>query len=82
MIKDAEKTAKYNLLRLEIKQQYPRYVVKKFNMVNDVLEGWLVELKETVKDLVGQRSKLVLRRTQKLILSYSLNIAGVFKVLM
>ena len=62
MIKDAEKTAKYNLLRLEIKQQYPGYVVKKFNMVNDVLEGWLVELKETVKDLVGQRSKLVLRR--------------------
>ena len=36
-IKDAEKTAKYGPLRWELKQQYPGYVMKQFNIIIDVL---------------------------------------------
>ena len=81
-IKDAEKTAKYGPLRWELEQQYPGYEVKQFNIIIDVLGGWSVDVEETVKDLVGQRSRSVLRRMQKVILSHSLNIARTFKVLM
>ena len=64
-IKDAEKTAKYGPLRWELKQQYPGYEVKQFNIIIDVLGGWYVDVEETMKDLVGQRSRSVLRRMQK-----------------
>ena len=79
-IKDAEKTAKYGPLRWELKQQYPGYEVKQFDILVGVFGGWSVDLEETMKDLVGSRS--VLRRIQKVILSHSLNIARAFKVLM
>ena len=81
-IKDAEKTTKYGPLRWELKQQYPGYEVKQFNIIIDVLGGWSVYVEETMKDLVEQRSRSVLRRMQKVNLSHSLNIARAFKVLM
>ena len=81
-IKGAEKTAKYSPLRWKLKQQYPGYEVKQFNIIIDVLGGWSVDVEETMKDLVGQTSRSVLRRMQKVILSHSLNIARAFKVLM
>ena len=61
------------------KQQYLEYEVKQLNMIIDVLGGWTVELEETLKDLVRQRSRSVLRRMQKVILSDSLNIARALK---
>ena len=42
-----------------VKQQYPGYEVKQFNIVIDVFEGWLNDLEETVRDLVEQRSRAV-----------------------
>ena len=63
-------------------QQYPGYEVKQFNIIIDVLGGWSVDIEETVKDLVGQRSRSVLRLMQKVILSHSLNIERAVKVLM
>ena len=78
---DTEKTAKYGPLRWELKQQYPGYEVKQFIIIIDVLGGWSVDLKETMKDLVSQRSKSVQGQLQKAILSHSLNIARTFKVL-
>ena len=56
--------------------------MKQFNIIIDVLGGWSVDVEETMKDLVGQRSRSVLRRMQKVILSHSLNIVRAFKVLM
>ena len=47
-IKDAEKTAKYGPLRWELKQKYPGYEVKQFNII-DVLGGWFVDVEETMK---------------------------------
>ena len=41
--------------------------VKQFNVIIDVLGGWSVDVEETMKDLVGQRSRSVLRRMQKVI---------------
>ena len=61
-INDAEKSAKYGPLRWELKQQYPGYEVKQFNIIIDVLGRWSVDVEETMKDLVGQRSRSVLRR--------------------
>ena len=61
-IKDAEKTAKYGPLRWELKQQYPGYEVKQFNIIIDELGELSVDVEETKKDLVGQRSRSVLRR--------------------
>ena len=61
-IKDAEKTAKYGPLRSELKQQYPGYEVKQFNIIIDELGELSVDVEETKKDLVGQRSRSVLRR--------------------
>ena len=65
VIKDAEKTAKYGPLRWELKQQYPGYEVKQFNVIIDVLGGWSVDVEETMKGLFGQRLRSVLRRMQK-----------------
>ena len=81
-IKDTEKTAKYGSLRWELKQQYPGYEGKQFNIIIGVLGGWSIDVEETMKDLVRHRSRSVLRRMQKVILSHSLNIARAFKVLM
>ena len=67
---------------IKLKQQYPGYEVKQFSNIIDVLGGWSVDVEETMKDLVGQRSRSVLRRIQKVILSHSLNTARAFKVLM
>ena len=68
-------TARYH----QRKQQYLGYEAKQLNMIIDVLGGWTVQLEETLKDLVGQRSRSVLRRMQKVILSDSLNIARALK---
>ena len=62
-------------------EQYPGYETKQFNIIIDVLGGWSGVLEETMKDLVGQRSRSVLRQMQKVILSHSLNIVPAFKVL-
>ena len=43
-INDAEKSAKYGPLRWELKQQYPGYEVKQFNIIIDVLRGWSVDV--------------------------------------
>ena len=51
--------------------------MKQFNIII-----WSVDLEETMKDLVGQRSRSVLRWMQKVFLSHSLNIARDLEVLM
>ena len=58
-IKDAEKTAKYGPLRWELKQQYPGYEVKQFNIIIDVLGGWSVDVDETMKDLKNERARVL-----------------------
>ena len=79
--KDKEKTTKYDALRWEIKQQYPGYEVKQHIIIIDALGGWSEDLEARMKELLGERTKHVLKRMQKVVLSHSLNIARSFKIL-
>ena len=67
--------------RLELKQQFPTYTVKQFNIIIDVLGGWSREVDLAMRELFGTRGGDVLLRMQKAVISHSLNIARTFKVL-
>lgn len=74
-----EKAIKYGPLLLELKQQLPGYKVQQCNIIIDPLGGWSKDVEETLKKLVGARSKCVLEKMQKATISYSLHIARFFK---
>ena len=74
-----EKAIKYGPLFLELKQQHPGYEVQQYNIIIDALGGWSKDVEETMKKLVGARSKCVLEKIQKVTISYSLHIARYFK---
>ena len=74
-----EKAIKYVPLLLELKQQHPGYELQQWNIIIDTLGGWSKDVEETMKKLVGTRSKCVLEKTQKATISYSLHIARYFK---
>ena len=74
-----EKAIKYGPLLLELKQQHPGYEVQQCNIIIDALGGWSKDVEETMKKLVGTRSKCVLGKLQKATISYSLHIALYFK---
>ena len=78
--KNEEKAVKYAPLRWELKQQFPGYEVKQHNIIIDVLGGWSREMDTTMYEIVGNRSKEVLKRMQKAVLSGTLNISRTFKV--
>ena len=81
--KDEEKTRKYAPLRWGIKKQYPGYKITQINIITDVhvLGGFSKGLSSSVREILGaKRSRDVLGRMQKSVLSSSLNIARTFKV--
>ena len=57
-----------------ISNSIPGYEVKQYNVIIDVLGGWSEDLEAKMKELVGERTKHVLKRMQKVVLSHSLNI--------
>ena len=73
--KSEEKTFKYGLLRWELKQQFPGYEVQQHIIITDALGGWPREMDTTMHEIVGSRSREVLRKMQKALLSGTLNIA-------
>ena len=48
-------------LRLKSKKQYPGYKITQYNLIMDVLEGYLEEVRESVQSLVEDRNKVVLK---------------------
>ena len=59
----------------------PGYKITQINIVMDVLGGFSKGLRSSMKEILGgKRSRDVLRRMQKSVLSSSLNIARIFKV--
>ena len=79
--KDEEKTLKYGSLRWELRQQFPGYEEKQYNIIMDALGGWSREVDVKMSELVGGRSTDVLRKMQRAaVLSGTLNIARTFKV--
>ncbi|PFX17853.1 hypothetical protein AWC38_SpisGene17793 [Stylophora pistillata] len=77
--KDEEKTLRYGPLRWELRQQFPGYEVKQYNIVMDALGGWSRELDVMKRELVGGRSTDVLREMQRAVLSGTLNISRTVK---
>ena len=63
--KNEEKTVKYAPLRWELKQQFPGYEIKQRNIIIDALGGWSREMDTAMYEIVGNRSKEVLKRMQK-----------------
>ena len=57
-----EKAIKYGPLLLELKQQHPGYEVQQCNIIIDALGRWSKDVEETMKKLVGTRSKYVLEK--------------------
>ena len=79
--KEAEKTEKYGPLRWELSRRYPGYRIVQLNVMMDVLGGWSQDLEAEMKKIFGLRSLDILKRMQKAVLSGSLNIACMFKVI-
>ena len=77
--KGEAKAIKYGPLLLELKQQHPSYEVQQRNIIIDALGGRSKDVEETIKKLVGTRSKHVLEKMQKATILYSLQIARYFK---
>ena len=78
--KDEEKTLKYGPLRWELRQQFPGYEGKQYNIIMDALGWWSRELDVTMPELLGGRCTDVLRKMQRAVLSGMLNIARTLKV--
>ena len=79
--KEAEKTKKYGPLRWELTRRYPGCRIVQLNVIMDVLGGWSQDLEVEMKKIFGLRSLDILKRVQKAVLSGSLNIARMFKVI-
>ena len=71
---------KYGPLRWELKEQYKGCEVHQYNIIMDILGGWLKETEISVRSLVGRKTIQVLERMQRAVLSAMLNIARTFKV--
>ena len=62
--KQEEKTTKYGPLCWELKQQFPGYDIRQYNIIIDVLGGWFSEVDEAMSELFGARGEEILLRMQ------------------
>ena len=60
--KQEEKTTKYAPLRWELKQQFPGYDIRQYNIIIDALGGWSTEVDEAMRELFGARGGEILLR--------------------
>ena len=79
--KQEEKTIKYGPLRWELKQQFPGYDIRQYNIIIDVLGGWSTEVDDAMRELFGARGGEILLRMQRAVISHTLNIARTLKVI-
>ena len=54
--------------------------MKQYNIIMDVLGRWCRDLEVELKELVGRKSKGVLHKMQKAVISGTLSISRTFKV--
>ena len=60
--KQEEKTTKYDPLRGELRQQFPGYDIRKYNIIIYVLGGWFRAVDEAMRELFGARRGEILLR--------------------
>ena len=80
-VKAEEKATKYAPLRAELKERYPGYQVAQYNIIIDVLGVCSREVKQALKELVGDTGNSVALKVQKSGFSSSLRIARSVKIL-
>ena len=51
--KQEEKTIKYGPLHWKLKQQFPGYDIRLYNIIINVLGGWSTEVDKTMRKLFG-----------------------------
>ena len=65
-----EKAIKYGPLHWEIKQQFPGYDIRQYNIIIiDVLGGWSTEVDEAMRELFRAWEGEILLRMQRAIIS-------------
>ena len=65
----------------ELKQRYNcGYRVEQYNVIIEVRGGYSKHLEKSVRKLLGARSRSVLERMQKSVISNTLNIVRTFKI--
>ena len=75
-----EKKQEENItLRWVVKQQFPGYDIRQYNIIIDVLGGWSREVDEAMTELFGARGGEILLRMQKAVISHTLNITRTLK---
>ena len=79
--KQEEKATKYAPLCWELKQQFPGYDIRQYNIIIDVLGEWSTEVDEAMRGLFGARGGEILLRMQSAVISHTLNITRTLKVL-
>ena len=79
--KQEEKTIKYGSLRWELKQQFPGYDIRQYNIIIDVLGGWSTDVDEAMRELFGARGGEILLRMQRAVISHTLNITRTLEVM-
>ena len=73
-----EKTLKYGPLRWDMKAQYRGYKINRYNGIIDVLVDWSVDVKRSLRMLLGSRCREILRLMQRTVISSTLHIARIF----
>ena len=68
------------MMMWELKERYSGNRVEQYDVIIDVLSGYSKHLQKSVRKLLGARSRDVLERMQKLVISNALNIARTFKM--
>ena len=80
--KKEEKAIKYGPLRWELKQQFPGYDIRQYNLIIiDVLGGWSTAVGEAIRELFGARGGEILLRMQRAFILHTLNITRTLKVM-
>ena len=79
--KDEGKSVKYGPLQWELQERYPGYTVQQYNIIIDMLGGWSRTIEGGLRRLLGKKTKDVLRNLQKSVMSSTLNIARMFKIM-
>ena len=80
-MEEMQKTQKYGPLMWELRERNPGYQVKQYNIIIDVLGGYLADVSHAVKELVGEKSATISQRMQRSVISNTLNIARNLKIL-
>ena len=79
--KQEQKAIKYSPFRWEIKQQFPGYDIRQYNIIIDVLGEWATEVDEDMRELFRAWGGEILLRMQRAVISHTLNIARTLKVM-